>query len=433
MFKNALPSDTSARITGVIPRLREGGVYVRFQHDSTITAAQVEQTVKGYLKTHPPRSLLSPFSVRRVGLVRGRPWVEDLLRLPTQRLRVDFVPLSGNDPVELSQERLYSLFRPYGKLVEIIKQPSDSKVLPRFAYLDFATTQRAILSKACLHGIVVAEDESGVPTTKLKLAFEERPKKRWFSDWFFNHPRVVIPLLAALAAAFTVVVFDPIRTFNIKMHITKKFDLSENRWVRWFTARATDLLSFRKMRREETAMSALVERQDLVDQLQRWFTETADTFIIVLGPRGSGKRELVLNHALKEKRNILVVDCKPIQEARGDSKTISALADQVGYKPVFSWTNNISGLIDIAVQGATGVKAGFSETQDAQVSKILNNTATALKEIALETRRKDERNPKITDDVYLETHPERLPVVVIDNYLHRGQEETQVYDRLAEW
>ena len=87
MFKSALPSDSPVKITGIIPRVREGGVYVRFSHDATITPKQVEHTVKDYLKTHQPRPLLSPFSTRRVGLVRGRPWVEDLLRLPTQRLR----------------------------------------------------------------------------------------------------------------------------------------------------------------------------------------------------------------------------------------------------------------------------------------------------------------------------------------------------------
>ena len=81
--------------------------------------------------------------------------------------------------------------------------------------------------------------------------------------------------------------------------------------------------------------------------------ETADTFIVVQGPRGSGKKELVLDHALKHKREankVLTLDCKPIQEARGDSSTINAAAGQVGYWPVFSWMNSISG---VSVQGAS--------------------------------------------------------------------------------
>lgn len=78
--------------------------------------------------------------------------------------------------------------------------------------------------------------------------------------------------------------------------------------------------------------------------------ETADTFIIVQGPRGSGKRELVLDQALKDTKYKLLVDCKPIQEARGHSATINAAAASVGYKPVFSWMNSISGMVDMAAQ-----------------------------------------------------------------------------------
>jgi hypothetical protein len=39
----------------------------------------------------------------------------------------------------------------------------------------------------------------------------------------------------------------------------------------------------------------------------------------------------------------------------------------------------------------------------------------------------------LTNDEYLEAHPERLPVVVIDNFLYKSQEGTMVYDKMAEW
>jgi len=175
------------------------------------------------------------------------------------------------------------------------------------------------------------------------------------------------------------------------------------------------------------------DRKGNIDQLQTWLMETADTFIVVQGPRGSGKRELVVDQALKNRRNKLVIDCKPIQEARGDSATINAAAAEVGYRPVFSWMNSISGLIDLAAQGATGVKTGFSETLDSQLTKIFNNTATALKQIALEGRKSDDRDANLGDDEYLEAHPERRPVVVIDNFLHKTADGTIVYDKIAEW
>lgn len=161
--------------------------------------------------------------------------------------------------------------------------------------------------------------------------------------------------------------------------------------------------------------------------------ETADTFIVIQGPRGSGKRELVLDQALKDRKNTLIIDCKPIQDAKGDSATIVAAALEVGYRPVFSSMNTINSLIDLAAQGTIGTKTGFSETLDTQLDKIWQNTSTALKQIALEDRSKDGKDSELSDDEYLEAHPERRPVVVIDNFLHRSQENTIVYDKISEW
>lgn len=175
------------------------------------------------------------------------------------------------------------------------------------------------------------------------------------------------------------------------------------------------------------------DRKGNIDQIKTWLMETADTFIIVQGPRGSGKRELVIDQALKDKKNTLVIDCKPIQEARGDSATINAMAMEVGYRPVFSWMNSISGLLDLAAQGAAGIKTGFSETLDTQLTKIMTTTSTALKQIALSHRHKDDKDSGEEDDEWLEAHPDQRPVVVIDNFMYKSHERQVVYDRIAEW
>lgn len=175
------------------------------------------------------------------------------------------------------------------------------------------------------------------------------------------------------------------------------------------------------------------DRRGDIEQIRTWLMETADTFIVVQGPRGSGKRELVLDEALKGRRNTLHIDCKPIQEARGDSSTIFAAAREVGYRPIFSWMNTFSSMIDLAAQGTIGTKTGFSETLDSQLQKIWQNTTNALKQLALEGRSKDDKDSELGDDEYLEAHPERRPVVVIDNFLHKSQESNLVYDKISEW
>jgi hypothetical protein len=424
--------------TEILPRIREGGAFVKFTHDGTTSTSEIEKTLRQYLKDEPVKPWWAPFRRMRTKAVKGRPWVEDLMRMPAPRLRVEFISgePGGNpaDAVELSQEELFQFFRPYGKLSDIVMQPPDSKVLPKFAHIDFTTMGKAIMAKNCMHGYLVSQAEGGgAKGTILRLKYEQKIKPRWIRDWLFSHPRVVIPILAAIIAGITVAVFDPIRTFFVKAHITRVLHLEDNKFYKWLKGYAEDLIRGQKDD-DEAGMDAIWDdRKSNIDQVRTWLMETADTFIIVQGPRGSGKEELVIEQALADKQVKLVIDCKPIQEARGDSATITAAAKSVGYEPVFSWMNSISGMIDMAAQGATGVKTGFSETLDSQLSKIWNTTTTALKQIALDKRHKTDKDANLGDDDWLEAHPEHRPVVVINNFLHKSDEGGIVYDKMAEW
>lgn len=437
---------SGVKVLEVLPRLKEGGAFVKFEHDATTSSESVTEAVREYLRERKFRPWWNPLNRVKARLVVGKPWVEDLFRLPSQRLKVEFLPTSpGSESAELSQEQLYSFFRPYGKLADIVTQPSDSKIVPRYAYLDFTRKRQAIMAKNCLHGYTVTEAQGGGKLgTVFRLTYEKKARFGWIKDWIFGHPRLVIPAIAALVAGITVSVFDPLRTASIKAHITHAFHVEENVVFRWFKTQSQDLINKVKLLRQhedsnEAGMQVVWDdRKDQIEQIQAWLMETADTFIVVQGPRGSGKKELVIDHALKHKREahkVLTIDCKPVQEARGDAATISATANQVGYRPVFSWMNSISGLIDLAAQGTTGVKTGFSETLENQLAKIWNNTAAALKSIALDGRNKNDKDANLTDDEYLEAHPERRPVVVIDNFLHKSNEPGSdlVYDKLAEW
>jgi len=428
--------DIHIKATDVTLRLKEGGAFVKFTHDGSTSTSEIEKTLQEYLKENRVKPWWSPFRRMHVNLVRGRPWVEDLFRLPTSRLKVEFIPSQpGGEAVELSQEQLYAFFRQYGKLGDIVAQPPDSKILPRFAYLDYSNIPKAIIAKNCMHGYLVTEEEGGGKKgTLLRLTYERKIKGHWIRDWLVNHPRIVIPIIAALIAGTTVVIFDPIRTFFVKAHITRSLHIQDNRFYKWIKGYATDIIKWRRRHDDDVGMEAVWDdRKSNIEQIQTWLMETADTFIIVQGPRGSGKRELVVDQALKNKKHKVIIDCKPIQEARGDSATINAAAAEVGYRPVFSWMNSISGMIDMAAQGATGVKTGFSETLDTQLGKIWNNTATALRSIALDNRHADDKDANMGDDEWLEAHPEKRPIVVIDNFLHKSQEGGIVYDKIAEW
>nr|KAK5450204.1 mitochondrial escape protein 2 [Exophiala xenobiotica] len=442
IIKRALPESLPLTVTKVLPRLREGGAFVKFTHDEGITVAELEDTLKGYLKEKPIKPWFNPFRQVRASLVRGRPWIEDLYRVPSSKVKVEFLPTSPEtSAAELTQETLYSLFRRYGKLSEIVPEPFDSKVLPRYAYIDYTSLRYATMAKNCMHGYVVGTAEGGGKAgTLLKLSYEPRVKANWIWSWLSGHPRIVLPLAVALLTAASVAVFDPIRTFFIRMHITHGLHLDDQplyRWAKSWLNRGYDYLRFNKRSAESDSLKIVWEdRQGTINQLQTWMIETADTFIVVQGPRGAGKKELVVDQALKDRPNKLIIDCKRIQEARGDSATIAAAAAGVGYRPVFSWMNSISSMIDLAAMGTIGTKTGFSETVDSQLAKIWGNTTTALKQIALSHRnKKDEKEAQMADDEWLEAHPEYRPVVVIDNFLHKNNEGSTsiVYDKLGEW
>lgn len=180
-----------------------------------------------------------------------------------------------------------------------------------------------------MHGYKVLENAGGGKTgTEIRLSYE-RKKSRWrfIWEWLLSHPRVAIPIIAVLIGTMTTAAFDPIRTFFIKAHITHSFKLANNSVYKWFKSQATDIFTFRSRIGEEAGLNAIFDdRKEVIEQIQTWLMETADTFIVIQGPRGSGKKELVLDQALKGRQNTLVIDCRPIQEARGDSSTILAVS-----------------------------------------------------------------------------------------------------------
>ena len=437
--QRAKPTSLPIQITEILPRVGEGGAFVKFSYGPDQDRKEIEKRVKAHLKEHPIKPWFNPFKQARAFLVKGVPWLEDLQRFPSAKLKVEFLPsYPGQEAAELSQETLYTLFRRYGKLKDIAPQPTDSKEMPKYALLHFDRVRHAVMAKNCMHGFEVSpHDGGGHSGTVVKLVYQQKRKAHFIWDWLVNHPRITIPLLLALTGTVAVAIFDPIRTFSIKAHVTRTFHIDDNRVYKWFRSQATrahEMLNLRRGKNADPGLSAIWDdRKDAIEQIQTWLMESADTFIVIQGPRGSGKRELILEQALQGRKNNLLIDCKAIQEARGDSSTISAAAQEVGYRPIFSWMNSLNSLIDMAAQGTIGTKTSFSETLDTQLQKIWQNTSNALRQIALDSRSKDDKDAELGDDEYLEAHPEKRPVVVIENFLHKAQESSLVYDKISEW
>ncbi|KAL4928265.1 RNA12 protein-domain-containing protein [Aspergillus undulatus] len=436
IIRQILPQGLDIDVKDIIPRFREGGTFVKYARKPGATDDGIEAAIKNHLEKHPIRPWFNPFQQATAAQVQGRPWIEDLYRIPSQRIRVEFHPaVPEASATELSTEVLYSVFRRYGKLRDIESQPPDSKVTPRYALVEFSRPSNAVTAKNCVHGFTIPpEAGGGMSGTRVKIKYERKIRLSMIKDWLLSHPRLVIPAVAALLAAVTVTIFDPIRTFFIKMKVKATLHTEGNQIIQWLRYQFSKAnIYFGQGKSDTRGLTAIWEdRQGDIEQLNSWLSESAETFIVIHGPRGSGKRELVLDRTLKSNKYKLVIDCKQLQEAKGDTAKIARAASQVGYRPIFSWMNSISSFIDLAAQGMIGTKAGFSETLDAQLSNIWNNTATALKRITLEHRKKTDSDASLSDDEYLEAHPELRPVVVIDNYLH-NPDGSVVYDKITEW
>ncbi|KAK6341021.1 mitochondrial escape protein 2 [Orbilia brochopaga] len=427
ILRYSLPKDFPVEIKQVIPRIKDGGAFVKFVHPPDMSPREVEQQMHDITRKsdHP---WYNPFGKMNCYLVEGQPWLEDLYRFPASRLKVEF-----NGP-DVEAEELYSTFRRFGRLVDIIPQPKDSKELPRYAYLQFLKIRSAAAAKNCLHDVKVRNNEGKL--THLRILYAPVIKGHAIRKWIIDHPRIVLPIVAAILAAIAVSVFDPIRTWFVKAHITRSFDVGSKAWT-WFKEKTSSYLVLKQKPKDDAAGDLSVlweERKGNVDTMKAWLLESAETFIVVQGPRGSGKRELVIGNVLKDWKNKLVFDCEPVQERPGDAHIIRAAAAQVGYRPVFSWLNSLSSWADIAIQGTIGATAGLSENLETQFSKILQNTATALKRVALSERTNSDKDAALNDDEWLEAHPEKRPVIVIDNFLHRSDAVgDMIYQRLADW
>lgn len=143
-IKTHMPKDTGHgfRVEAVEAREKDGGAFVRCSYipDSTV-AGQADTSLEDLQKkiTSYYDSLVErpwyTWRASRAHLVKGKPWREDIInRFPSSTLRLEF-----QEGPELSQEQVYELCRPYGRIRDLEPQPASNKDLPRFANVSFTS------------------------------------------------------------------------------------------------------------------------------------------------------------------------------------------------------------------------------------------------------------------------------------------------------
>lgn len=381
--KGSLPPEDSIgygfKVIGAEERMKDGGAFITFSYredpneKNEDSLNQIEKRLRGGVKRVFNPTLLF-IGTPGVHVVRGKPFREDMNIFPSNRV---FVKLEGGDA---SEEQLWSTLRPYGRIVEIVKEK------PSEAYVTFSRIRGATSARNSAHGLELPNGARLVITFRSKL----RSKQAW--EWISNHPRIVFPFFAFLIGGISYMVFDPVRQFMVESKIRNTFSLDDYRVYHWLKQNTVGL--FKDTTPRTAGADDWWERRQSAETIQDWIREKPSTFITVSGPRGSGKGGL-MNRAVTRDVEHLVIDCDAIAKtAKNDALLTTALANETGYWPVFSWLSSINSLIDLAAVGLIGSKAGFATPVDAQLKQILGVVTNSLQHLNEETRKRLEKEEK---------------------------------------
>ncbi|GME85558.1 unnamed protein product [Ambrosiozyma monospora] len=260
--------------------------------------------------------------------VKGTPWIEDLGRYPSSRIKIGF---EGPD---LTEESLYMLFRRYGRISDIVLPAPDAK--PRVAVVQFRLLGSGICARHCITGMNFED-------TILHIQYTPYIKPNAFLEFIKTHQKISIPIILALLAGIAVLIFDPIRLFFAKEKITGEYSISQNETYQKLSRSLGRMFSRvqRAFGGEKSSLNGAEglwnDRSQNIEQVKLWLEENVNTFIVVQGPSGSGKRDMVEQNILKDRENVLYVNCENLTNARKDKEFINNFAKEFGYFPVFAW------------------------------------------------------------------------------------------------
>ncbi|CAG8482858.1 12374_t:CDS:10 [Gigaspora rosea] len=391
------------KVESIEPRKKEGGMFVNFSFraDPKLKESALEE-IENHIKEHLTENKLVPwfnFQPNKAYIVEGEPFIEDLVqRYPASRLRVEF---KGPD---IQIESLFYTFRKYGLIRDITLQES-AKEPPRFAMIIYSSMRSAASARNCVHGKIIN-------STKLNIFYEQPLKSNLIYNWMVAHPRISVPLIAAIVAVFF-----------IESKITQRFNPQEYRIYQWLKRQAFErILYWNKLSYDPLAdISTWKEREQEEQKLRNWLKEPPETFIILMGPPGTGKSRFI----------------EKILNSHTENEFILKLAKQVGYFPVFSIFISMSNLIDGLASAMIGNKTlGFTSSSDSEIKKILDALAIALHDLAPPnsvTRKHQKKSNKSAEPQFIESYdPADIPIVVIDSFMTKDTtERDEIWNHLA--
>lgn len=306
------------------PRFKEGGVVVYFK---TLEDAQLGIS---YFHTHKFRN-----RTRKVFLVEGTPWLEDMLNLrPSPKIRV--TPATFKSTLAISEENLYSEMRVYGTLKAMEMDPKQE-----FCLFTYRSQPSAVSARICLHMKEVATKQF------IRVTYEPYSRFQWISKLMSN-PRVTVPVIAIGGTFLSYLLIDPVRLLNVVGTLTNRVS----------DAHIDDI--------PETP-----ESEQLAHILSN--APSGAGVLLVGAPEA---RQLALEKVSNHRWFVVSVNLTP----EGNNKvsdTIQELCNQIGFFPTF---NHLSRLFEYFQAMIPGTKPTTAQGNvEEQLQSILRVLTMALK------------------------------------------------------
>eukprot|EP00730_Choanoeca_flexa_P013297 TRINITY_DN5168_c0_g1_i2.p1 TRINITY_DN5168_c0_g1~~TRINITY_DN5168_c0_g1_i2.p1 ORF type:complete len:837 (+),score=225.62 TRINITY_DN5168_c0_g1_i2:96-2606(+) len=405
-------------ITDIVHRSKEGGVFIHFQ-SRMYEAKDVAKLIREHLMTKRPSSFLMKQPIRS-HLVRGRPFLHDMVAYPNKTVRVDF----RGEPLEM--ETLYHELRRYGQMASL--EFNSAKETPRYATAVYRRIHGAIGARNCLHGTVIHG-------TKLSINYSSFIRSSALKDFWNNYSRILLPTLLSASIALLYNMFDPIRVFNITNKITGRLNISNS--LVWLiptssadqkegqgqTAKLYNTLVDQAqslLKRIHSIIGGTTSQQppvwsesayhELKTQLDHLAAGGQHQLLLLAGPTGCGKTTVV--RALIEgqaQQQLLHLDFRRSDNYVTDDQLVRKLKKAVGYAPSMTSLYSLQRIIEeLLAVSSRGVVAPTSTTET-HVRHVLDCVTKALRNMRPEDEEEHHGQPPLivlngVDSVFKNDH-----------------------------
>ncbi|TFK25029.1 exonuclease [Coprinopsis marcescibilis] len=410
-------------VVDVEPRMKDGGVFVRFSYTGhpEVETAEILNEIEANIREQVDKTGgFQTWSGLRSGnawIVQGKPWKEDMNRYASLIVKATF------DGPDVSEQQLYELFRPYGRIKDISPPVVVPAGTPRSALITYQHLRSASIARNVIYGLEAAPKPAASTTTSIRTSYQKPIQAHAVRDWVSGHPKITLPILIFLLGSLTYTIFDPIRSVMIEGKMLDWFDYQQYGIYKWLRANTVDRLSVPQSAGLHSPVADVwKERSVALESLKNYLNDVPSSIAFMHGPQGSGKTTMVQGILAEMNRSVLVIDCRELQKATSDNQLVNGLAHQTGYWPIFTLFNSMGNLFDLASVGLIGQKAGLTSSLTDQLDQVLSVVSVGLKRVAAAHRADQKHKAELKERLEAKTQQDvRIRERLINGTWHDGR------------